>query len=73
MSTKSASESAAALASFFASASVAVSGLSQMTWMPRLRNSRAAGACMWFGVTIATASMPPFRRASRLAMVAKSS
>ena len=44
-----------------------------MTWMPRFRNSFAAGACMWFGVTIATASMPFFRRASRFAIVAKSS
>ena len=56
-------------ASFFASASVVVSGLSQITWMPRFRKPRAAGACMWFGVTIATASMPFFRRASRLAIV----
>ena len=70
---KSASLSAAIFASRLASGSVAVSGLSQMTWMPRFRNSRAAGACMWFGVTIATASTPFFRRASRLAIVAKSS
>ena len=69
----SASLSAAAFARRLASGSVAVSGLSQITWMPRFRNSRAAGACMWFGVTIATASMPFLRRASRLAIVAKSS
>ncbi len=73
VSTKSASDSAATLASFFASAKVAVSGLSQITWMPRFKNSRATGACMWLGVTIDTASMPFFRRASRLAIVAKSS
>ena len=37
------------MASFFASARVAVSGLSQITWMPRRRNCIATGACMWFG------------------------
>ena len=44
--------------SFLASASVDVSGLSQITWMPRFRNSRAAAKWTWLGVTIATASIP---------------
>jgi hypothetical protein len=36
------SDFSASAARRFASASVEVSGLSQMTWMPRFRNSRAA-------------------------------
>ena len=47
-----------------ASASVVVSGLSQITWMPASRKASATGACRWFGVTIATASMPSARAAS---------
>ena len=41
-----------------ASAAVSDSGLSQMTWMPALRNAFAIGACVLLGVTIDTASMP---------------
>ena len=55
-----------------ASFSVVVSGLSQMTWMPRSRNALAAAKWTWFGVTIATASIPSLRRSSRLAISAKS-
>jgi hypothetical protein len=43
-----------------------------MTWMPAFRKARAAAACAWFGVTIATASIPSFRRFSRRAISAKS-
>ena len=48
-----------------------VIGLSQMTWMPASRNALAAGWWTWFGVTIATASMPSARAASLAAISAK--
>ena len=54
----------------FASASDTVSGLSQMTWTPASRKAIAGPACMWLGVTIATASIPSARAASAFAMLA---
>jgi hypothetical protein len=60
----------ASVSSFFASRLVVVTGLSQMTWMPAFRKAVATGACRWFGVTIATASMPSGRAASALAIAA---
>jgi len=63
---------AASAASCLAAFKVVVSGLSQMTWMPRLRKALATGKCMWFGVTMATASMPSRSRASRRAISSKS-
>ena len=53
-----------------ASASETVSGLSQMTWIPASRKAMAGPACMWFAVTIATASIPSARAASTFAMLA---
>jgi DHA2 family multidrug resistance protein len=44
------------------------SGLSQITLMPALRKALAIGACMWFGVTIDTASMPSERFPSAFAI-----
>jgi hypothetical protein len=72
VSTNTAGDFAASAASLRASASVAVSGLSQMTWNPRFRKALATGQCMWLGVTMATASIPSRRRDSRFAMVSKS-
>jgi len=55
----------------FASLSESAKGLSQITWMPALMKAFAAGTCTWFGVTMATASMPSARFASALAISSK--
>ena len=53
-----------------ASSGVAASGLSQITVIPAFKNAIVGPACKWFGVTIATASMPSGRAASTVAISA---
>ena len=63
------SRTACAMAS--ASSRVEARGLSQMTWIPAFRKAMAGAACLWFGVTMATASMPSSRAASAAAISSK--
>jgi len=50
----------------------AVAGLSLMTGMPAASAARAAGRWWWFGVTMATKSMPSARARSASSIVATS-
>ncbi|MGC3996492.1 MAG: hypothetical protein QM767_02740 [Anaeromyxobacter sp.] len=58
----------ASAASSSASATSKVSGLSQTTWIPRVRKAFAAGWWSPLGVTMTTKSTPSWRRASASAI-----
>ena len=65
---KIASDASAARLIACACSCVAARGLSKMTWITASKNAATGPACMWFGVTIATASMPSPRAAHAVAI-----